>query len=193
MAKNENKFIWLFGIGAALWLLWGRTLNSIINLGFKLIGIQVVSLSKETTTLNLQVAIKNPTLYTLTLWAIKFNLSFNGEYIATIDQQINRKIRSKVVTTLNIQVTINNTEIVNKLVENKSLQIVYEEDYRKVNLGNNVNDKEYELTRDQKEVYEKTVAALDKADALCKSYETAVLEATKEMLGDEKGIQKVKK
>lgn len=117
MAKNENKFIWLFGIGAALWLLWGRTLNSIINLGFKLIGIQVVSLSNETTTLNLQVAIKNPTLYTLTLWAIKFNLSFNGEYIATIDQQINRKIRSKDVTTLNIQVTINNTEIVNKLVE----------------------------------------------------------------------------
>ena len=117
MAKNENKFIWLFGIGAALWLLWGRTLNSIINLGFKLIGIQVVSLSQETTTLNLQVAIKNPTLHTLTLWGIKFNLSFNGEYIATIDQQINRKIRSKDVTTLNIQVTINNTEIVNKLVE----------------------------------------------------------------------------
>ena len=117
MAKNENKFIWLFGIGAALWLLWGRTLNSIINLGFKLIGIQVVSLTQETTTLNLQVAIKNPTLHTLTLWGIKFNLSFNGEYIATIDQQINRKIKSKDVTTLNIQVTINNTEIVNKLVE----------------------------------------------------------------------------
>lgn len=117
MAKNENKFIWLFGIGAALWLLWGRTLNSIINLGFKLIGIQVVSLTQETTTLNLQIAIKNPTLHTLTLWGIKFNLSFNGEYIATIDQQINRKIRSKDVTTLNIQVTINNTEIVNKLVE----------------------------------------------------------------------------
>lgn len=117
MAKNENKFIWLFGIGAALWLLWGRTANTIINLGFKLIGIQVVSLSQETTTLNLQVAIKNPTLHTLTLWGIKFNLSFNGEYIATIDQQINRKIRSKDVTTLNIQVTINNTEIVNKLVE----------------------------------------------------------------------------
>lgn len=117
MAKNENKFIWLFGIGAALWLLWGRTLNSIINLGFKLIGIQVVSLTQETTTLNLQIAIKNPTLHTLTLWVIKFSLSFNGEYIATIDQQINRKIRSKDVTTLNIQVTINNTEIVNKLVE----------------------------------------------------------------------------
>lgn len=117
MAKNENKFIWLFGIGAALWLLWGRTLNSIINLGFKLVGIQVVSLSKETTTLNLQVAIKNPTLHTLTLWAIKFNLSFNGEHIANIDQQINRKIRSQVVSIINIQITINNTEVVNKLVE----------------------------------------------------------------------------
>lgn len=117
MAKNENKFIWLFGIGAALWLLWGRTINSIINLGFKLVGIQVVSLSQETTTLNLQVAIKNPTLHTLTLWGIKFNLSFNGEYIANIDQQINRKIRSQAVSIINIQITINNTEVVNKLVE----------------------------------------------------------------------------
>ena len=117
MAKGENKFVWLFGIGTALWLLWGRTINSIINLGFKLIGIQVVSLTQETTTLNLNVAIKNPTLHTLTLWGIKFNLSFNGDHIANIDQQINRKIVSKAVSTLNIQVTIKNTEVVNKLVE----------------------------------------------------------------------------
>lgn len=112
----NKKYLWL-GIGAALWLLFGRTANTIINLGFKLVGIQIVTLSKETTTLNLQIAIKNPTLHTLTLWAIRFNLAFNGEQIATINQQINRKIYSKQVTTLNIQVTINNTETVNKLVE----------------------------------------------------------------------------
>lgn len=117
MADSKNNFFWLFGIGAALWLLWGRTVNSIINLGFKLAGIQVVSFSKETTTLNLQVAIKNPTLHTLTLWGIKFNLSFNGEHIANIDQQINRKIKSRAVSVINIQVTIKNTEVVNKLVE----------------------------------------------------------------------------
>lgn len=117
MAKNNDKIYWWLGIGAALWMLWGRTVNTIINLGFKLIGIQVVSLTQETTTLNLQIAIKNPTLHTLTLWAIKFNLSFNGEQIAVIDQAINRKIQGKEVTILNIQVTINNTETVNKLVE----------------------------------------------------------------------------
>lgn len=117
MAKNNDKIYWWLGIGAALWMLWGRTANTIINLGFKLIGIQVVSLTQETTTLNLQIAIKNPTLHTLTLWAIKFNLAFNGEVIATINQQINRKVYSKQVTTLNIQVTIKNTETVNKLVE----------------------------------------------------------------------------
>lgn len=117
MMKNNDKIYWWLGIGAALWLLWGRTVNTIINLGFKLIGFQVVSLSQETTTLNLQIAIKNPTLHTLTLWAIKFNLTFNGEQIAVIDQAINRKIQGKGVTTLNIQATINNTEVVNKLVE----------------------------------------------------------------------------
>lgn len=117
MAKNNDKIYWWLGIGAALWMLWGRTANTIINLGFKLIGIQVVSLTQETTTLNLQIAIKNPTLHTLTLWAIKFNLAFNGEQIAVIDQAINRKIQGKGITTLNIQVTINNSETVNKLVE----------------------------------------------------------------------------
>ncbi len=117
MAKNNDKIYWWLGIGAALWMLWGRTANTIINLGFKLIGIQVVSLTQETTTLNLQLAIKNPTLHTLTLWAIDFSLSFNGELIAVINQTINRKIQAKEVTTVNVQVTVKNRDVVNKLVE----------------------------------------------------------------------------
>lgn len=49
------------------------------------------------------------------------------------------------------------SSIVNKLIENKCVKVVQEEDYRKINLGENKNDKEYELTKDQKEVYESVI------------------------------------
>lgn len=123
MAKKNNKYWWL-GIGAALWLLWGRTANTILNLGFKLVGVSILSLTKETTTLNLQIAIKNPTLHTLTLWAINFAMTFNGEHIANINQQINRKIVAKGVSTLNIQITVQNTEVVNELVKQLNSGII---------------------------------------------------------------------
>ena len=112
----NNKKYWWLGIGTALWLLWGKTAYTVINLGFKLVRIQLVSYTNTTTTLNLQIAIKNPTIYKLTLWFIRFKLSFNGIYIAEIAQQINRKIYSKQVTTINTTVTINNNEVVNQLV-----------------------------------------------------------------------------
>lgn len=114
MAKKNNKF-WLLGIGAALWLLFGRTANSVVNLGFKLVGIYPAEYTKENTKFNLQIAIKNPTNYTLTLWKIKFNLSFNGKQIATIEQNINRKIKSKDVTILNILTNIENNTLVDEL------------------------------------------------------------------------------
>lgn len=50
------------------------------------------------------------------------------------------------------------SSIVNKLIEKKCLKIIYEEDYRKVNMGNSDNyNKKYVLTDDQKEIYEKIV------------------------------------
>ena len=49
------------------------------------------------------------------------------------------------------------SSIVNKLIENKCVKVVMEEDYRKINLGENKNDKEYELTNDQKAVYESVI------------------------------------
>ena len=116
MIMSKNKKYWWLGIGTALWLLWGKTAYTTLNLGFKLVGIQLLSYNTNKTTLNLQIAIKNPTIYTLTIWFIRFKLSFNGIYIAEINQQINRKVVGKGVTTINIQTTINNNEVVNQLV-----------------------------------------------------------------------------
>lgn len=49
------------------------------------------------------------------------------------------------------------SSIVNKLLENNCIEIIQKEDYRKINLGSRNDDKEYELTQDQKEVYEKII------------------------------------
>jgi len=50
------------------------------------------------------------------------------------------------------------SSIANKLIEKKYLKIVYEEDYRKVNMGDsNRYNQEYELTIDQKDVYDNVI------------------------------------
>lgn len=50
------------------------------------------------------------------------------------------------------------SSIADKLIEKGYLSVVYEEDYRKVNMGNSETyNQEYELTNDQKEVYETVI------------------------------------
>lgn len=50
------------------------------------------------------------------------------------------------------------SSIADKLIEKGYLSVVYEEDYRKVNMGNSETyNQEYELTSDQKEVYESII------------------------------------
>lgn len=51
-------------------------------------------------------------------------MTFNGEHIANINQQINRKIVAKGVSTLNIQITVQNTEVVNELVRQLNSGII---------------------------------------------------------------------
>ena len=50
------------------------------------------------------------------------------------------------------------SSIVNKLLEKQTLEIVYEEDYRIVNVAKFGDFKEYNLTKNQQEVYEKIIS-----------------------------------
>ena len=50
------------------------------------------------------------------------------------------------------------SSMANKLIEKKYVKIIYEEEYRQVNTGNNSYNQEYELTQDQQIVYDTIIA-----------------------------------
>lgn len=122
MISKRTQY-WLLGLGA-IWMLFGRTINTLLNLGFRLDGFRIVSLSEDNTTFQVDIAIKNPTRHVLTVKGIDCMLKFNGDTVANIDQAVNRKVAAKAVTVVTIQATVRNTVVLNKLIEQLNTGVV---------------------------------------------------------------------
>lgn len=116
MAKEDDNISWLLGLGL-FWFFIGRTVNSLVNLAFKITGIRLFSIDKDFTKINIDLAIKNTTGHTLTLHSIVCDMLFNGIKIADISQAVNRYIYRHDVTVITLQIQLYNNELTTQIVK----------------------------------------------------------------------------
>lgn len=121
MTKN-TKYI-LLG-AAVIWLLFGRTIDAFYNMLFKLYQFTIVSFSKDSTVIRVDVACKNTTTKELYIRTIDFDVYFNDQYVAHINNAVNRRIAANSTDILPVLITVDNTKISNSVLQQLSTGII---------------------------------------------------------------------
>lgn len=121
MTKN-SKYI-LLG-AAVIWLLWGRTVNAVYNLLFKLYQFTIVSLSKDTTVIRFDIATKNTTAKELYIRTIDFDVYFNDTCVAHINNPVNKIVYANSTEILPLLIIVDNKKISSGLLQQLSTGII---------------------------------------------------------------------
>lgn len=120
---NRNTKYILLG-AAVIWLLFGRTIDAVYNMLFKLYQFTIVSFNKDTTVIRVDIACKNTTTKELYIRTIDFDVFFNSGYVAHINNPVNRRIAANSTDILPVLLTIDNKSIGNEILQQLSSGII---------------------------------------------------------------------
>lgn len=97
-------------MGGALAFLYLRGRNILRNFGYKIIGLQLVSIYPEEIKLNVNLLIQNPTNIRVQLGNFIANVYINGQYVGNINYPVNRYVMPGI-NNITVGLSLNPTSV----------------------------------------------------------------------------------
>ena len=109
---NAKKAIGLAAVALLTWRLIGRTAATALSLQFKISDLRIAAFGTNgTTTLRLNLVVKNPTTAAIRLRGLICDLLINGVKVGKINQRWAHSVEADSISTLPLYITINNSAL----------------------------------------------------------------------------------
>lgn len=115
---NSKKAIWLLAGGVLAWRLVGRTAATVLSLQFKIADLRISGFGSGTTTLRINLMVKNPAQVAIRLRQLTCWLTIDGKRIGRINQRWAHTVAAGEVVTVPLYIVVVNRALSSVAWEN---------------------------------------------------------------------------